>query len=947
MTRSAPSFVSARRATLVAGVIASTCGAAAWAEGDRSALRSMSAWDGAAVGATSGLASRGGSGALDSVRPSGAGPGAEAASDLGDLFGAVARGSAGADGAMGWFDWDMENVPVLPAPPTGFFPVAWGGAWSGFTGGISTSAATAPLAIPYFGAVNEPIAGNSTVKLRGFVAPPAFGPNTFFGRWARLNFMKNAPPSTTRFIVRPDTGQNSRVMHDTYINATTSLWTSEPTYVSAGFIISRLIWGGSESGGPTPPPTPITAFYALAADPNSFLTGLFVPCVYPPGHPQAGNQVEPPVHSWFRIIHEFDVAGYVTIKIDFLDGQGEIVIYNGLAIQVGRFDRMAFAGGYEHENDACYIDNLHVEGLEHILPVVPPLVCDNGMFGDDAEGLVSGPLAGQSTQWFDALSAKAVVRDDVWAPGNKAVCRTIFFNDDRYRRENSRSLPFSPALPDSPWKVCVDVDLKPAPGRPYATVQAIAPASLTDGNWATRLFIGRYDPNGSPPFSQNLFVQVNPSYRPIDDENTTTPFVPGPNGNGGVPQVGIDVVDTGVAWPFGGPHTVCFEVANDRSLTITLDGVPIHTGTAFVNSIDRLDLESENNVGGVGDEVCYDNVKLFCNTIPPCMSCPLMTLPYLDDLEWAHPGITIGMQDDDANPSTPFRWASAANMQPVHITIGGRTSTVLRLENLFRDTPPAAPNTPGFLSFTQASTAVPSVTASPTRGWVVGTDGLLTDSATSRTWSAAQATIAATQFARVAGITYSSVTQTFWVQVPAPTMADPFATSWIDTGATLASVGTAHVQWFQLTIVRSLSGSLHFRFGGAPLRYVGGPNAGQVVTVQPLQSAANGVHKNLDRLFFLGSDESAAPPGSILYVDNIVAWSLPCPGDATRDGYITFADLNIVLAQFGQTAPPGGYLAGNIGPDANNDGIPDDNAVNFTDLNLVLASFGAACSAQQ
>lgn len=58
-------------------------------------------------------------------------------------------------------------------------------------------------------------------------------------------------------------------------------------------------------------------------------------------------------------------------------------------------------------------------------------------------------------------------------------------------------------------------------------------------------------------------------------------------------------------------------------------------------------------------------------------------------------------------------------------------------------------------------------------------------------------------------------------------------------------------------------------------------------------------------------------------------------GDTNGDGAITFADLNTILAQFGQTGAPGA-LAG----DVNGDG-----AVSFGDLNLVLSAFGQhACA---
>lgn len=57
----------------------------------------------------------------------------------------------------------------------------------------------------------------------------------------------------------------------------------------------------------------------------------------------------------------------------------------------------------------------------------------------------------------------------------------------------------------------------------------------------------------------------------------------------------------------------------------------------------------------------------------------------------------------------------------------------------------------------------------------------------------------------------------------------------------------------------------------------------------------------------------------------------PCPGDADGDGAVSFADLNLVLGQFGQSGPA---LAG----DLNGDGL-----VGFADLNFVLGNFGRSC----
>ncbi|MFG0292215.1 MAG: hypothetical protein ACF8MJ_03570 [Phycisphaerales bacterium JB050] len=55
----------------------------------------------------------------------------------------------------------------------------------------------------------------------------------------------------------------------------------------------------------------------------------------------------------------------------------------------------------------------------------------------------------------------------------------------------------------------------------------------------------------------------------------------------------------------------------------------------------------------------------------------------------------------------------------------------------------------------------------------------------------------------------------------------------------------------------------------------------------------------------------------------------PCPGDASDDGIVDLADLNLVLANFGTANSAG---------DANGDGMVD-----LADLNLVLANFGVSC----
>lgn len=91
-----------------------------------------------------------------------------------------------------------------------------------------------------------------------------------------------------------------------------------------------------------------------------------------------------------------------------------------------------------------------------------------------------------------------------------------------------------------------------------------------------------------------------------------------------------------------------------------------------------------------------------------------------------------------------------------------------------------------------------------------------------------------------------------------------------------------------------------------------------------------------DPIVFPASDQLGQPRPANIGAGSAVAdigaielQPLPCPADVTGDGQIDLADLNLVLANFGQTTPDG---------DTN-----DDGEVNLADLNAILAAFGEAC----
>ena len=75
------------------------------------------------------------------------------------------------------------------------------------------------------------------------------------------------------------------------------------------------------------------------------------------------------------------------------------------------------------------------------------------------------------------------------------------------------------------------------------------------------------------------------------------------------------------------------------------------------------------------------------------------------------------------------------------------------------------------------------------------------------------------------------------------------------------------------------------------------------------------------------------PNGEEIDSPNLAIWRgctpAPCPGDVTGDGTVDLADLNLVLASFGQATDSG---------DTNDDGVVD-----LADLNAVLGAFGTGC----
>ncbi|TVQ64391.1 MAG: hypothetical protein EA379_01665 [Phycisphaerales bacterium] len=783
---------------------------------------------------------------------------------------------------------------------------------------------------PFSSVSDEVLGDNDTRKVRLFAN---FSPSSgFYFGWRTVLIRENTGPSEfTRLVLRPDASQPLRGGHESWINSTDSTWSSETVSTSSGFISTRLLWGGTNTNPDSSLPLgPIDHYYWLGPPGGPLFTQTKFIGSAPAGF-NVGDPVPVVVGAWHRLIHEFDSDNTIRYYIDYLDGQGEFLIGEHAILTTPYLDSVGGNATFEIQGETHYVDNVFAIGYERLL-TPPPLACCGGSYTDDIEWLETGLLSAQSPRWTDALSSKASV---VQSGGNKWIRQRNIFFDYFFREEFRTSLPPTHAIPGMPFTLCVDAHVS-SNNRVIRGVSARATHSSVIGadNLAFRHFIGHSDPNdpGNPFYTPSLYTQINPAfdYTPVG----TNPFE-------NIAEVGVDIIEIG-PFPSGGAFkTVCTEIDDHHNMIVTVDGVPYGAGlAAFRTGVVRMGFESRNDSGGFNDELRIDNVVLMCEPLP-LVTYPNLTLVYLDDLEWAIPNVPPGAQVED--PAAPTRWSSASH---VAVRDLGASTRVIEMENVRRDTDAATPGGPGFAFFTQASTELPEVEGSDTRGWVAGGRFMMTDGATTRVWSPSGQDPSSSTLLIVTRLVFSSVTQTFWVLVPHPD-DDPDAVPpvvhepiYIDTGAGLAEAGVGFHEWFRLTIHQNLDGGITFRVNGRLLRDA----SDAVVFARSLRSVddANTVrtHSDLRRLSFSSGDEAAAPTGSILYADDVTAWALPCVGDATGDGFVGFGDLSIVLGVFGQS---GQDLPGNIAPDADGDGVPDDDVVNFEDLNAVLSGYGAEC----
>ncbi|MGP1310644.1 MAG: dockerin type I domain-containing protein [Phycisphaerales bacterium] len=737
---------------------------------------------------------------------------------------------------------------------------------------------------------------NASQAIRIFTAIEQFPGGIFTGANLRWD------PVLTPGVDQPAVGS-----HEGYLTTRADVYTFETVNGLAGFISSRLYWGGpcnpAIHGDCADPENPVLdaldSFFFLGIDPDSFTTGLFMPSAYcvdqfgaaipgcvPPSGYAVGDPAEIPLNNWFRLAWSFNVDGTMTALLDRQDGSGLVPIAESLILTTPSFNRVGWNTGFLAQDASFHIDNIEASGYVFDVPVPPALECP---FVDDIEWLNPGPVLGQTDAWFAPLSgAVRVVIDG--AQGQVLEQSNLGFGE--YAQSTSRALPEDFAGPMTPMSVCVDAFTTGETGRAFVLE--------SDFGVATRVFLGLLDETdpGNPVFDPTVYVQINPNYDPAFD---------------GRPIVGVDVESTGYQWTTGQYRELCMTIDAADTLTVRVDGAQIYLGSVFFNLVSEFAVESDNNEAGQGDLLRIDNIEFSC-LIEDKVEPPPLTLPYCNDYEWAAVGMPVG--------------SNGVVIESVDLAPNGE-SQVVAMPNVFRDTPQAPVpdfNAAQAFVFTQFTAETPSVVVDDSTWWRVSVDLAMNDFLTSRG-------VAPAQLADVGG--GAELNGILWYHAPndrfylfaSPDNAqvgDDIIT--IDTGFTRAGLGIAIDTVFEVVVEYVPStGKIVWSINGT---VVGSTNP--ILGTDDLGNPR--LHRNLDYFFaFSGDDDTAPgiPPLSTMYLDNLcVQAPQDCPADLNGDGVVNFTDLNTVISNFGASGE-------GVSGDVTGDGV-----VNFTDLNLVLSAFG-------
>ena len=424
-------------------------------------------------------------------------------------------------------------------------------------------------------------------------------------------------------VMRGDAEIPARVQSDLFVTSLAQLYSFEAVDTIAGFISTRVMWGGDcaaldllEVDCATVAPQGLLNAFIFLSDclpgrcffpefwPGRFCAsraGVIDPECMPPPFANAGDVAQPQIGAWFRLAYEIGADGRRFHFVDYLDGTGEHAFGIDNWLFARRIDRFDINTSFENADALLYLDNIVASGPVFDPPKPPPLDCP---YLDDVEWLEIGPVQGQTVRWLAALSSAATVQQD--GPRGKVVQQINNVSpDNHYRREMSTELPPSSATLANDLVATVQVRTTGSTVRGFAL--------FDDDDLAARVYFGREDPSdpGNPFFEPSVYVQINPSYEPIDDPESEEPY-------DNVTVIGADVADTKRDWTTGSYRTLELRLSANGVLRVSIDNQRIYAGTgAFATSIDTFAFESENQGFGAGSSLRLNDVALVCDA-PSC-----------------------------------------------------------------------------------------------------------------------------------------------------------------------------------------------------------------------------------------------------------------------------------------------------------------------------------------
>lgn len=373
----------------------------------------------------------------------------------------------------------MQGLLATPASFTGPDGFEWGA--NQILGQSSTPFTT------ILGLAGSPVGGNTTQALRIMtaIAQPAGG--FFRGMKLRADHM-----------LIPDASTAAAVSFEYYATTIHEGYTVEGADTLAGFIVSRLYWGGvNNADGIGLPLGPLSSMYFLGECPtgncgfgvvSSFYLARY--CVgyneavdtdcTPPAGALAGQAVIPPIGAWTRATLEITDDARFRWSLDLMNGQEPFLIGEEDIFAASRLNEAASNTTFASQNAAMYIDNAEFFGLLADVPMPPTLQCP---YLDDIEWLQQGLVLGQTNRWLVPAASQLTVVED--GARGRVLARTDTTLNNLHARIFATLLPPERPTLGNDLAVSFDASLTGNAVRAFAL--------FNNAGFVTRVFWGNED----------------------------------------------------------------------------------------------------------------------------------------------------------------------------------------------------------------------------------------------------------------------------------------------------------------------------------------------------------------------------------------------------------------------------------------------------------------------